>query len=219
MKWFMWALPAAALCVGCGEAGMEVGQRELEERRPERSRQAELDESRDLTGTEVRAMRPARVQTTIIGRDGRIIGSLSIEPSEQSGVIATVHVEGLEPGTHAVHFHERGRCDPPDFESAGGHFNPAGAPHGMPDADSDMNDPDHHAGDMLNQTADDLGTMDQIVINRSVNLDSGPNRLLDEDGSAFIIHAGADDYESQPAGNSGARVACAVIREVSSRGD
>ncbi len=212
----MWAVPAA-LCVGCGEP--DFTQRELEERRLERGREPALDASRDLTGTEVRATRPARVETTIIGREGNSIGSLSIEPAEQSGVVLTFHVEGLEPGVHAVHFHERGRCDPPDFESAGGHFSPAGARHGMPDTDSDMNDPDHHAGDMLNQTADDLGTLDQIVVNRSVNLDSGPNRLIDEDGSAFIIHAGADDYVSQPAGNAGPRVACAVIDEVSSRGD
>ena len=122
-----------------------------------------------------------------------------------------LHVEGLEPGTHAVHIHAIGRCDPPDFASAGGHYDPADAEHGMPDADTDMNDPDHHAGDMLNQTVNDNGMLDALLFNQRVTVAAGPNALLDQDGSALVIHARGDDYESQPAGAAGDRVACAPI--------
>jgi Cu-Zn family superoxide dismutase len=110
-----------------------------------------------------------------------------------------------------VHIHAVGRCDPPDFASAGGHYDPADAEHGMPDADTDMNDPDHHAGDMLNQTVNDNGMLDALLFNQSVTVAAGPNALLDQDGSALVIHARGDDYESQPAGAAGDRVACAPI--------
>jgi Cu-Zn family superoxide dismutase len=212
------ALAAACLTLtGCGAETTEdaetTGTEPASQTAAEGPAATAADDVAEPTGTEVQAERPDRVETTVIGTDGNEIGSLSIEPLEQGGVELTLHVEGLQPGEHAVHFHSHGRCDPPDFTSAGGHYNPADARHGMPDADADMQDPDHHAGDMLNQTADDQGTIDSLIVNRSVTLRDGPNRLLDEDGTAFIIHAQPDDYESQPSGNAGPRVGCAVISE------
>ena len=150
------------------------------------------------------------LNTTVIDSDGNEAGTLSIEP-QQRGVRIALNVEGLSPGPHAVHFHEHGRCDPPEFQSAGDHYNPTRAPHGMPDADGDPEDPDHHVGDMLNQDADDQGNLNTVMINHTATLAPGPTTLLDEDGSALIIHEGPDDYETQPAGDAGGRVACAVI--------
>ncbi len=149
------------------------------------------------------------VHSTLINREGKEIGMVSIQPIEH-GVRVSVHAEDLTPGSHAVHFHEHGKCDPPDFQSAGGHYNPTGAKHGMPDMDEDFNDKDHHAGDLLNQNVDKNGVMDAVMVDDTVTL-NGTNALLDQDGSALIIHAKPDDYQSQPSGNAGERVACAVI--------
>ena len=107
-------------------------------------------------------------------------------------------------GTHAIHVHERGDCSAADATSAGGHFNPAGAPHGRAGAGQ------HHAGDMDNLTADANGVARVDVHLAGVTLGGGaPNDIL---GRAVIVHAGPDDYTSQPAGNAGARVGCGVIK-------
>lgn len=166
-----------------------------------------------ITGTEATTDVPEQITSTLIGSDGDQIGSVVIHPHRQ-GVRVDLHVEGLQPGTHAVHFHQTGECQPPGFESAGAHFDPSDGRHGMPDADEDMTDPDHHAGDMLNQTVNDLGQLDARITNQSVSINGASNPLLDADGSALVIHARADDYESQPAGAAGARVACAELAAV-----
>lgn len=153
---------------------------------------------------------PSEVSADVIDRDGNRVGSLVLQPLE-NGVRLDLHVEGLQPGPHAVHFHTTGRCATPDFASAGQHYDPADADHGMTDTDSDFADQDHHAGDMLNQTADDNGQLDALLTNRSVTLNGPENALLDDDGAALIVHAQGDDYETQPAGDAGARVACAEI--------
>jgi superoxide dismutase, Cu-Zn family len=152
-----------------------------------------------------------RIQAPVIDATGNVAGSVLVEQLEEGGVRVRLHVEGLDPGLKAVHFHEHARCDPPDFESAGDHYNPTEAPHGMPRPGSNSEASDHHAGDMFNQRVDDQGVMSQTVINWSVNLDQGRNRLLDDGGSALVIHERPDDYETQPAGDAGSRVACAVI--------
>lgn len=150
------------------------------------------------------------VEAPVIGREGEVIGSVLVEQLDGDGVRVSLHVEGLEPGPRAVHFHEHPRCDAPDFESAGGHFNPAGARHGEPRL-GEVQTQDHHAGDMPNQLVDAQGVMHQTLENGSVNLDRGASRLLDG-GAALAVHAQADDYETQPSGAAGPRVACAVIR-------
>ena len=116
------------------------------------------------------------------------------------GVKGQVDIKGLTPGTHAMHFHEFGACEAPDFKSAGGHYNPAAVAHG------------HHAGDMMNINVAENGIGTFKVINDKVNLKGGTlPAFMDSDGTALIIHAGADDYVSQPSGAAGPRVACAVI--------
>lgn len=154
--------------------------------------------------------------SNLIDGEGRTVGTVHWAERDGGGVELTLQASGLTPGPHAVHLHETGACDTPDFKSAGGHFNPAGAPHGEMDQDADPKDPDHHAGDMPNQTVAEDGTLKVTINNRSVSLVDGPNTLLDEDGSALVIHAGVDDYTSQPAGDAGARIACAVINKTAS---
>ncbi|HEX7034382.1 MAG TPA: superoxide dismutase family protein [Pseudomonadales bacterium] len=158
-----------------------------------------------------------RIETVVIDSEGQQTGTLTVEAAN-AGVRLTLSVTGLQPGEHAVHFHEVGRCDPPDFESAGSHYNPHGARHGMPDMDEDPQDPDHHVGDMLNQAVDPQGRLETEMVNHIATLSDGPNTLLDEDGSALVIHARPDDYESQPSGNAGDRVACAVISRSEAQG-
>jgi superoxide dismutase, Cu-Zn family len=112
-------------------------------------------------------------------------------------------VSGLTPGMHGFHVHEKGDCSAPDGMSAGGHFNPSGKPHG------DVSSPEHHAGDMGNITADSDGNakLDLTVDGLSVAA-GAPNSVV---GRSVVVHANPDDFKSQPAGNSGPRVACGVI--------
>jgi len=120
-------------------------------------------------------------------------------------VLVKVEVKGLTPGTRAMHFHEIGRCEAPDFTSSGGHFNPAGVAHGQVEDGP-------HAGDMMNIEIDADGNGSFSVLNDMVSVKSGDlPALMDADGTALVIHAGPDDYESQPSGAAGPRVACAVI--------
>jgi superoxide dismutase, Cu-Zn family len=111
---------------------------------------------------------------------------------------------GLPAGPHGIHIHAVGSCTP-TFDAAGPHYNPMGKQHGLESPSG------AHAGDMPNLqiAADGSGSYDHK--NPMVTLRQGPNTLYDADGSAIIIHAGPDDYKSDPTGNSGGRIACAVI--------
>ena len=120
-----------------------------------------------------------------------------------NGLLVTADLAGLPAGTHAMHFHTVGRCDP-DFAAAGGHFNPAGRQHGL------RNPQGKHAGDLPNVNVPETGALRVELLLTDVSL-SGKNALLDADGSAVVIHALADDYVTDPAGGAGARIACGVI--------
>jgi Cu-Zn family superoxide dismutase len=125
----------------------------------------------------------------------------------QSGSMVRVKVDlmGLPPNSeHGLHVHERGDCSAPDGMSAGGHFNPEGVTHGM------YEHPPHHAGDLPNVKADDKG---EVHTSFEVNYLSVGSGGSDVAGRALVVHRDADDYKSQPAGNSGPRIACGVIVE------
>lgn len=125
--------------------------------------------------------------------------------SDADGVRVTGEIAGLQPGSeHGFHVHEHGDCSAPDASSAGGHFNPGDAPHGGPQATA------RHLGDLPNIRANEDGTADvnALVAGATLN-DGGPNNLV---GKAFIVHAKADDYASQPSGDAGARLACGVVQ-------
>jgi len=121
-----------------------------------------------------------------------------------AGTLIDINVSALPAGKWvAFHVHEAGTCDAmAHFDSAGGHFNPTGAQHGF------LAESGPHAGDMPNQLVNAEGILRAQVLNAMVTLDGGQNSIR---GRALMIHAGEDDYRSQPAGNAGARLACAVI--------
>lgn len=120
------------------------------------------------------------------------------------GVGLDLHLHGLTPGDHAIHFHQVPKCETPDFKSAGGHFNPDGKKHGFDSPDG------HHAGDVKNFTVDAQGKADAHLEDADVTLKDGPHSLL-TNGAAIVVHAKADDYKTDPSGNSGDRVACGVV--------
>jgi len=116
-------------------------------------------------------------------------------------LVLPVAASGLPHGIHGIHLHSVGRCDPPDFASAGPHWNPAGRKHGL------NNPAGPHAGDLPNVEVAANGVLGATVVVSGANMAS----LLDADGSALVIHAAADDNITDPSGNSGPRIACAVI--------
>jgi superoxide dismutase, Cu-Zn family len=124
-----------------------------------------------------------------------------------AGVLIHLSVRSMPGGEHAFHIHAVGKCEPPDFASAGGHFNPTNTHHGM------MSGPGH-AGDMPNLHVPGDGSLDVEVLNTAVTLDKErPNSVFHPGGTAVVIHAGKDDYTSDPAGNAGGRIACGVVAQ------
>jgi Cu-Zn family superoxide dismutase len=124
---------------------------------------------------------------------------------EADGLHVFVKAQGLTAGLHAVHVHTTGICTPPDFASAGGHWNPTGHKHGKDNPEG------MHMGDMPNMLigADGTGEMEYVI--PGARLTAGSGALLDMDGAAVVIHAQADDNKTDPAGNAGGRVACGVL--------
>jgi Cu-Zn family superoxide dismutase len=160
----------------------------------------------------VAATGQAPVNKAAVGRAEVILAGVGSAPvaghmtltalADGAGVQFTGELTGLTPGAHGIHVHEVGSCDSPDGMSAGGHFNPSAAPHGQLDA------ADSHVGDLGNVVADAAGTAKLHLIKAAARL-TGPATLV---GRSIIVHQDADDLKSQPAGKSGARVACGVIR-------
>ena len=144
---------------------------------------------------------------SMIGNDEEDIGTVTLKQTP-NGVLIEAHLTGLSAGAHGFHIHETGKCDAPDFKSAGGHFNPTDAKHGI------TVEGGPHAGDMPNIHFPEDGDagLRVEVLNTMVSLEEGAEGyLLDEDGSAIMVHSGADDYESQPSGDAGSRIACGIV--------
>ena len=133
--------------------------------------------------------------------DGETVGTMSLKATPNGNLVRVMFTK-LTPGVHAFHVHSIGKCVPP-FTSAGGHYNPHGMKYGLRDSGGG------HAGDMPNIMVPSSGIQEIQVLNTRINLD---RNLFDADGAAFVIHAGADDYKSDPAGAAGPRIACGVIR-------
>jgi Cu-Zn family superoxide dismutase len=135
---------------------------------------------------------------------GNDVGSIDLVQTE-AGVLLKVSLKGLPPGERAFHIHAVGKCEPP-FDSAGGHFNPAGHKHGMFSGQG-------HAGDMPNLHIPRSGELSIEVLNAAVTLEKGkPNSVFHPNGTAIVVHDGKDDYKSDPTGNAGGRIACGVIK-------
>ena len=155
----------------------------------------------------VQAQAPAgTAKATLKDVQGKEVGEVQLVQMT-NGVLIRMALKGAPPGERAFHIHAVGKCEPP-FTSAGPHFNPAGHKHGLEAMEGS------HAGDMPNLHVPASGDLVIEVANPMVTLAKGqPNSLFDADGSAIVIHAGKDDYKSDPAGNAGDRIVCGVITE------
>jgi len=153
------------------------------------------------------AAAPAAATTTVNLVDGanKPVGTAKLTQTAH-GVLIAVDLHGLKPGAHAIHIHETAKCEPPAFKSAGGHDNPTKKQHGF------MNAEGAHAGDLPNLEVPADGKVKAELLAADETLE-GENGLFAGDGSALVLHAKADDYKSQPAGDAGDRVACGVIKK------
>ncbi len=160
-----------------------------------------------LAGCQSGNLSPSGVGTVAVAEmkspEGDEMGMVTMRQGP-NGVLVSADVTGLAPGAHGFHIHEIGDCTP-DFSAAGGHFAPGGKGHGYMHPDGD------HAGDMPNIYAAADGTAKADVFADAVTLASGPdNSLMDDDGSAIIIHEKADAY-TEDSGTAGKRISCGVI--------
>lgn len=158
------------------------------------------------------ALVAANKPVTVVLKDGtgKDVGTATISDGPGgTGVEIALNLNGLPPGEHALHFHATAKCEGPAFTSAGGHFNPTNAHHGINNPAS----PKPHAGDMPNVAVNPNGTAKLTVENSAVTLGSGDNSLFANGGTALIIHAKADDLMSDPSGNAGDRIACGTITQ------
>lgn len=147
-----------------------------------------------------------RPSYTLADRNGRAVGSAQIE-ERRGAVRVDVIARGMAPGTYGMHVHMVGRCDAPDFTTAGAHWNPTGQQHGRD------NPAGAHSGDLPNLSvgANGQGSVGFTIADAS--LTGGARPMADADGASLMIHAQADDYRTDPSGNSGARIACAVVAQ------
>jgi superoxide dismutase, Cu-Zn family len=154
----------------------------------------------DASGNE----RPMAAHAVLKDADGRTVGTAQLREGPH-GVVVALEFEGAPAGTRAFHVHDTGRCEGPGFESAGEHFAPHGHEHGF------LNERGPHAGDLPNLHIPADGGLSAELFLGGVTLRPGPQSLLDGDGTALVLHEGADDYISDPSGEAGDRVACGVI--------
>lgn len=145
------------------------------------------------------------LQAEIVGLDGEPRGRVHLISAKSGRALFKVEVMNLPPGAHGFHIHETGKCDASGgFESAGGHLSGAAA-HGV------KSDDGMHVGDLPNLYVPESGALRVEYFLDGVMIESGQAPLMDMDGASVVIHAVADDYESQPSGASGARIACGVL--------
>lgn len=151
-----------------------------------------------------------RARADIKNTEGKSVATASFRET-QDGVLITINAKGLSEGLHAVHIHSVGKCEAPAFASAGSHFNPLAKKHGL------LSPEGPHAGDLPDMYVNKDGTGRYEALMESITLGSGETSIFDSDGSAIVIHATADDNMSDPAGNSGDRIACGVITKAAAK--
>jgi len=164
-----------SMVAGCGDDGQSPG---------------------DVSGNVARAQ--------LLGADQKEYGEVIIAQGD-GGLIVNISAQNMSPGPHGVHIHETGKCEGPDFKSAGGHWNPASKEHGFD------NPKGAHMGDIFNLDIGEDGTGSLEASIDGGALTDGDSALLDDDGAAFVVHEGPDDFKTDPSGESGGRLACGVF--------
>src|SRR3954463_14325438 len=160
--------------------------------------------SAQAPATQTPAAAAPGAKATLKDAQGKTLGEATLRESP-AGVLVKLDLQGVPPGPHAFHIHTVGKCDGPDFMTAGGHFTPTTMKHGL------MAPGGPHAGDMPNVFVPADGKLSVEVLDPNVSLAARAKSVFDADGSALMLHATADDYTSDPAGNAGARIACGVV--------
>lgn len=159
-----------------------------------------------LAGAAFAQAGPNTAYADILNAQGSKIGTAKITATA-SGLEIAVSASQLAPGEHGIHIHTVGKCEAPAFTTAGGHFNPTSAHHGI----QNVQGPHPHLGDLANLTIGPDGTGKAVFAVPGATLGDGPNSLFHDGGTSLVIHAKADDMMSDPSGNSGDRVACGVV--------
>ncbi|HEX6636104.1 MAG TPA: superoxide dismutase family protein [Steroidobacteraceae bacterium] len=193
MKYLVCVCAAAALLTACG-------QKKEEPPAPNDEQATATPSAPPVTEPEPAPSASVQLAST---QGNTATGNLTVV-TMGDGVHFTGTLQGLKPDSEfGFHVHEKGDCSAPDASSAGGHFNPAGVEHGNPQSQP------HHAGDMPNAKSDAQGNAEVNAHVSGLTLsDGGPNDII---GKAVVLHEKADDYKTQPSGNSGARIACGVV--------
>lgn len=150
-----------------------------------------------------------RATASMINSESDSMGTVEFLQTD-SGVVINLDLRNLPQGIYALHIHENGKCERPDFKSAGDHFNPTNTKHGF------LHLQGPHAGDLPNFEVGPTGRVKKVIRTNRITLKkNNRNSLLRKGATSIVIHAGQDDYISQPSGASGPRIACGVIRESS----
>ena len=168
------------------------------------SREADVPGDANRAEANVPAIEPVAPQSfALAGGDGTVLGGVTLT-EDANGATFKIDAAGMPAGMHGVHLHEKGLCEGPKFTSAGAHWNPGGNQHGRD------NPQGSHLGDLANFDVPASGSGSTNLMLAGVTM-SGVGALADADGTSLVIHAKPDDYKTDPSGDSGDRIACAVV--------